>query len=368
MTMILGDCLTEMAKMPDSSIDFIVTDSPFGISFMSKHWDQQIPDIEYWQEMLRVCKPGAMMAAAGLPRMYHRLACVIEDAGWQIRDCILHLFGSGFPKSHNHFGFEGYGTALKPAYEPWILAMKPLEGTFEQNAQKWGVAGINIDESRIPTECNLGRNNKKTSKISPFGVDDGSTFGNGPSGQYGKPIEQQARWPSNLILSEEAADQLNQMTGILKSGSGDKHSKTQMGGYQGGFKSMIGIREYKADSGGASRFFYTAKASSKERNAGLEGLPLKACGMMEDDNYQWPDERETKRQNYHPTVKPLSLMRYIIKLLAPPGNPICLDPFAGSGSTLCAASHLGINCIGIEKEPDYYEIAKKRIEFYGQKP
>jgi hypothetical protein len=144
-----GDCLEIMRTMPDNSVDFIVTDSPYGISFMNKGWDHQIPSTEYWQEMLRICKPGSTMACAGLPRMIHRLGCIIEDSGWIIRDMIMHLFGSGFPKSHNHFGLEGYGTALKPSWEGWLLCMKPLDGTYAQNAQKWGLAGINIDDSRI---------------------------------------------------------------------------------------------------------------------------------------------------------------------------------------------------------------------------
>ena len=132
-----GDSLEIMRKWPDNHFSAIVTDSPYGISFMGKEWDHGIPSIEYWREMLRIIKPGGHLLAAGLPRMIHRLVSVIEDSGWQIRDLLMHLFGSGFPKSHNHFGIEGYGTALKPAWEGWCLAMKPLDGTFKQNAEKW---------------------------------------------------------------------------------------------------------------------------------------------------------------------------------------------------------------------------------------
>lgn len=155
-SIIHGDCLEVMKTYPDNHFSGIVTDSPYGISFMSKGWDKQIPSSEYWSEMLRVCKPGSFILAAGLPRMIHRLTCVIEDSGWVIKDMIMYLFGSGFPKSYN-FGrkmsdeWHGYGTALKPAWEGWIIAMKPLDGTFAQNAEKWGVAGLNIDSSRIPT-------------------------------------------------------------------------------------------------------------------------------------------------------------------------------------------------------------------------
>ncbi len=321
-----GDCLDEMRKMDDNSIDFIVTDPPYGISFMGKGWDRGIPSIEYWKEMLRICKPGSMMACAGLPRMIHRLGCVVEDSGWIIRDMIMHLFGSGFPKSHNHFGFPGYGTSLKPAWEGWILAMKPLDGTFKQNAEKWGVAGLNIDQSRIESELPEGRlrhgGGKHSEHIRQLKPD---IINSMPSG----------RWPANLILDEEAAEQLDQMTGNLGKSKG-----TQVGS-KNNLYGKYGEREKKVighdDSGGASRFFYCAKASSSERNRGLD------------------------KPSSHPTVKPISLMKYILKLLAPPGNPICLDPFAGSGSTLLAAKELGISCIGIEKEKEYYDIMKARI-------
>ena len=362
MTIIIGDCLVEMAKMETNSIDFIVTDPPYGLSFMGKEWDHGIPGVDFWKEAYRICKPGSMMAAFGGTRTFHRLTCAIEDAGWEIRDCCMWLYGSGFPKSHNKFGLDGYGTALKPAWEPIILAMKPCDGTFAQNAEKWGLAGINIDESRIPTsdtwkqQCQDIRNNgllEKKGRLERF-----------------SESNPQGRWPANLILDEEAGQQLDMFTGILKSGSGDKHSKTQLGGYQGGFKPMTGVREYEGDHGGASRFFYCAKASSKERNKGLEGMPLKEnCfgkeslqGMDHNSTAKNGIQQRLPKQNNHPTVKPISLMKYIIKLLAPPGSPILLDPFAGSGSTLIAAKELGIRAIGIELNEEYAEIAQKRIE------
>ncbi len=319
-----GDCLDIMKEMEDNSIDFIVTDSPYGISFMSKKWDQQIPPIEYWQEMLRICKPGSMMACAGLPRMYHRLACVVEDAGWQVRDCIMHIFGSGFPKSHNKFGFEGYGTALKPAYEPWLLCMKPIEKTFANNAEKWGVGGINIDGCRIGTSKDMNPNDFDDS----LGGERKDTSNHTNSNLI------KGRWPANLILDESAAEQLDQMTG-----------------------------------NNSSRFFYCAKSSSSERNKGLEGMPLKESRPLGISNWEGQTNgsgdvmgKSKPQYNSHPTVKPISLMKYIIKLLAPPGNPILLDPFAGSGSTLVAAKEQGISAIGIEKEQEYIEIANKRLE------
>ena len=357
-----ADCLEHMRSMSDNCIDFIITDPPFGISFMGKDWDKQIPSIEYWQEMLRICKPGAMMAVCGLPRILHRIMCIIEDAGWEIRDLIMYLHGQGFPKSldvskaidkakgeerernvvanprsklhgdrpwmndSNHLlesniaiselakTFQGYGTALKPAYEGWILAMKPIDKTFANNAEKWGIAGLNIDESRIGSEkrINASAANKDKTKWRMNNTE--------------AEKECTGRWPANLILDEAAAEMLDQQTD------------------------------------NASRFFYCPKASSSERNKGLEDMPLKiGGGMCSTVSGDTRSGHITKQQNNHPTVKPLAIMRYIIKLLAPPGNPILLDPFAGSGSTILAAKELGIRAVGIEKESEYCEIAKKKI-------
>lgn len=317
-----GDCLIEMAKMKEHSIDFIVTDPPYGLKFMGKQWDQGVPGSDFWKEALRICKPGSMMAAFGGSRTHHRLMCAIEDAGWEIRDVVMYLYGSGFPKSHNHFGFKGYGTALKPAYEPIIIAMAPLDGTFKQNAEKWGVAGINIDESRIDGTWK---------KVEP-------NWGGRSSGIMGEKVlhpggesHSKGRWPANLLLDSEAAELLDEQTGIQ-----------------------------------ASRFFYTAKASSSERNRGLEGMPLKensgkwGFGIKEGRSVA---HQGGPQQNNHPTVKPLSLMKYLLKLLAPPGDPIVLDLFCGSGSTLVAAKELGIRSIGIEKSEEYCKLARARVAF-----
>ena len=322
---IQGDCLDIMRTMADNSVDFIITDSPYGISFMNKEWDKGIPSIEYWKEMLRIVKPGGHLLAAGLPRMMHRLICTIEDSGWQVRDMLMHLFGSGFPKSHNNFGLEGYGTALKPAWEGWTLCMKPCEGTFAQNAEKWGVSGINIDESRIPTK-----------EILSIGAANLGYQGTNSPKCYGQHIE--GRWPANIILDEESAEQLDQMTGNLKSGhrnrqnhkSATENLSTKVTNL-GTMKKISNFDDYN-DSGGASRFFYVAKASSKERQG-----------------------------SKHPTIKPKKLISYLVKLLSPPGNPICLDPFMGSGTTGVVCKELGIRFIGIELDPEYFEDAKRRI-------
>jgi site-specific DNA-methyltransferase (adenine-specific) len=361
-----GDCLEEMRKMADNIIDFIVTDSPYGISFMGKGWDKAIPSIEYWQEMLRICKPGAMMACAGMPRMYHRLACVVEDAGWEIRDCIMHLFGSGFPKSHN-FGrklaeeWHGYGTALKPAYEPWLIAMKPLEGTFAQNAEKWGVAGLNIDDSRVGLEKHTIHPNSYLGKTGEF------VLGGGEKGYIKRePFQVCGRWPANMIFDEEAAGKLDQMTGVLPP-PGNKNNSigTSIYGSKCETINEPGKNCYPGEFGkGASRFFYVAKASSSERNRGLEEVRLKdtnKIGHFNEPGNNGALKNSKPMANSHPTVKPIALMKYLLKLLAPPGYPLCLDPFAGSGSTLVAACELNIRCIGIEKEKEYYEIAEARI-------
>lgn len=355
-----GDCLEEMRKMADNSIDFICTDPPYGLSFMGKTWDDKTPGIDYWKEALRICKPGSTIAVFGASRTHHHMMMSLENAGFEIRDCIMWLYGSGFPKSHN-FGrkiggeWSKFGTALKPAYEPIILAMKPLDGTFAQNAEKWGVAGINIDDSRIPTDNYLGR--PKGEQVNCYGKFERMISESNPKG----------RWPANIILDEWAAEQLDKMSGVLKSGLISKHHKINKNRstiYEDGLKEIEGLQSF-GDSGGASRFFYCAKASSKERNAGLEGMPLKdssGCyGEFEGDGRGRQTEHSPK-QNFHPTVKPIALMKYLLKLLCPPGKPTCLDPFAGSGSTLVAAKELGIKFIGIEKEAEYCEIANKRIE------
>lgn len=485
-----------MKTFEDNSISCIVTDPPYGLKFMGKEWDHGIPGIEFWKEALRICKPGSNLLAFGGTRTYHRLTCAIEDAGWEIRDCIMWVYGSGFPKSHNHFGLDGYGTALKPAheiiiaaqkplnleteqniivenltnlwcqlclilpanaaekiftsnhislkevedfakmsaeqksviqgalsdqmdtsqfveamtsclnivaswkntledhwnlgsmstismeispiidlkilkyylsrltpptiiqeeikqpgswlsvlpaarylnavirnindtrdlsalgnaiskdglnlcpnYEPIVMAMKPCEGTFKQNAEKWGNGGVNIDG------CRIGYRNHT---------------GSVPNG----------RWPANIIFDEEAGKILDEQSGILKSGEVKAYKRKSNDQYSGSFPDNTSIS--LANSGGASRFFYCPKASSSERNEGLYEFKL-------------------TQQNHHPTVKPLKLMEYLIKLVMPPKNGILFDPFCGSGTTILAAKRLGFEAIGIEKNEEYAEIAKARI-------
>ena len=342
-------------------VDHVVTDPPYGLSFMEAGWDQAVPGPEYWQIIKDVCKPGASLLAFGGTRTFHRLTCAIEDAGWEIRDCLMWLYGTGFPKSldiskaidhaanaeretvgpkvyagghiQNHAGgkqgyhefkgqgvycqtapatdlaeqWTGWGTALKPAWEPIVLAMNGLDGTFAANAEKHGVAGLNIDGSRI-------------------GWSDGKTVERQEPSNLG-------RFPANLLLDEEAAQQLDAQTGTLKSGTNCIRTKPG-DGYHGGMGQAGDVQVSYGDAGGASRFFYCSKASRKERGEG----------------------------NDHPTVKPLAIMRHLLTLLSTPTGGLILDPFAGSGTTALAARHLGRPCVCVELDEHNCEIIARRLE------
>lgn len=342
---ITGNCLDVMRTFPDNHFNAIVTDPPYGLKFMGKEWDKGVPGVDFWKEGLRICAPGTWLLSFGGTRTYHRMTCSIEDAGWEIRDCIMWLYGSGFPK--------GKG-CLKPAYEPIILARK--RGSNPR---------LNIDECRIGTD--LIPNSNDHSSHQRWKEQDGR-----PSRDItkGEPTWSKGRWPANLILDEEAGEMLDEQSGILKSGSGDRQNKNQDGGFCGGFELNNGERNFLSSIGGASRFFYCAKASSRERNKGLEGLPLFPI-RYSDDRPNSHDIFNTEGcgrntdnkpvKNFHPTVKPLKLMEYLIKLIMPPTG-ILLDPFAGSGTTLVAAKRLGIESVGIEISEEYSIIARARIE------
>lgn len=324
---------------------------------MGKGWDHAVPSSEYWKESLRITKPGGYLLAMGGTRTFHRLACAIEDSGYEIRDCIMWVYGSGFPKSHNMFGMPGYGTALKPAYEPIIVAMKPLDGTFKQNAEKWGLGGINIDGCRVGTDDTRAPASKNALGL----IND--------DGWKCKQIivgSQCGRWPANIIFDEESGKLLDEQSGLSRSPCGIVKGASRSGGIMGkttGYHYQQG----HSDSGGASRFFYCAKASSRERNEGLEEMPLLEAGVKNDSGRGFSESEPMKSiqyKNNHPTVKPLALMHYLIKLISPPENALILDPFCGSGTTILAAKQLGIDAIGIEREEQYAQIARKRIESY----
>lgn len=300
-----------------------------------------------FREVYRVLKPGGHVLAFAGTRTYQYLATGIEDVGFDVRDCIFWTFGSGFPKSHNLKGeWSGWGSALKPAVEPICMARKPIEGTLEENVLKWGVGGINIDECRVGTE-------ERFNAPAHAGKD---TFNCSPgSGTDYKGTAVQGRWPANLI--HDGSEEVVELFPDSKSGNG-KSSTYEKAGGQWGKGKQIRNADF-GDSGSASRFFYCAKASKKERNLGCEELEgvVEGVGALRDGKR----ENTEPRKNNHPTVKPIALMEYLVKLVSRDGATV-LDPFAGSGTTGIACKNLNRQFIGIEREEEYVKIARSRIE------
>ena len=389
-----GDCIEEMRKLDDNSVDSIVTDPPYELGFMGKSWDSTgiAYNVDVWREALRVLKPGGHLIAFGGTRTYHRMASAIEDAGFEIRDMMQWLYGSGFPKSmdiskaidkklgktrevigkrkhptlknldliNEHANaahgdnpwkrewsitapasdeakqWSGWGTALKPANEPIVVARKPLsEKTVADNVMRWGTGGINIDDSRIPsTEMPKSCQGTGWASVMKTNLEQGyrpKDYYENQSG-FGYTPNQQGRFPANVLLDETAAAILDEQSGTLKSGSNCTRTKTGTFLEHGGLGKAGDMQTTYGDSGGASRFFYCAKASKKERGEG----------------------------NDHATVKPLKLMEYLVTLVTPPNGTV-LDPFAGSGTTGIAAKNKGFNFIGIEQDEHYCDIARRRI-------
>jgi DNA modification methylase len=349
MKLIHGDCLEQMKTLPDNSVDAIVSDPPYGISFMAKKWDYDVPKVEVWQEAMRVLKHGGHALIACGTRTQHRMVCNIEDAGFEIRDVVSWIYGSGFPKSlniskaidkaagaerevvgvvsgmgkqnpewngtsqgrkENSFKpeyeatapateaakqWDGWGTALKPSCEFFTLARKPLsEKTVAANVLKWGTGGINIDACRVGTD-------------------------------------ETGRFPANLI--HDGSQEVLDLFPETKSGKDCKRKKQHTTNCMSGTVGNLDREEVSyGDSGSASRFFYCAKASKKDRDEG----------------------------NNHPTVKPTALMQYLCRLITPAGGTV-LDPYMGSGSTGKAAIREGFDFIGCELDEDYYKIAQARI-------
>jgi len=367
MELINANCLDALMFMDDNSIDSIVTDPPAGISFMGKDWDHHKGGRNQWiawlasilKECNRVLKPGGHALVWSIPRTSHWTGMACEDAGFEVRDQISHIFGSGFPKSHNlKEDWKGWGSALKPSREDWWLCRKPLsESTLAKNVVKHGTGAINIDGCRIGTDI-----------ISTHGSGDKyARMKTGQSEGVGEYREHTGRWPSHTIFDEDAAQVLDDQSGVLKSG--------ELKGYNipgGSFNGRLAgkgkrlIEKSTASSGGASRFFYVAKASKSERNKGCEGLPekikktqMRGANGTGNKNFTGGFQ-DSVQQNTHPTVKPIKLMEYLIKLITPPNGTV-LDPFMGSGSTGVAAKNLGMSFIGIEREKEYFEIAQRRI-------
>ncbi|HET8883021.1 MAG TPA: site-specific DNA-methyltransferase [Solimonas sp.] len=363
---LLGDCVQKMRTLPENSIDSVVTDPPYGLEFMGKDWDgangfrrslnandadrdsvlgrmsKRGPEYragalfqdwcELWaREALRVLKPGGHLLAFSGARTYHRLACAIEDAGFEIRDQVMWVYGSGFPKSKNLADeWSGWGTALKPAHEPICVARKPLIGTVAANVLEHGTGALNIDACRVGYEV-------RTASFSSFAACHGNRLGapgtsEARRGTQGEPQQYVGRWPANLIHdgSDEVLAAFPQAPGQQRPvgpANGAKPSVNVYGDY--------GPREQcdpRGDKGSAARFFYCAKASKSDRGEG----------------------------NAHPTVKPTELMRYLCRLVTPPGG-LVLDPFTGSGSTGKAALLEGFRFLGIEQDIEYALLAHSRI-------
>jgi site-specific DNA-methyltransferase (adenine-specific) len=331
----LGDCLDVMRGMPDGCVDAVVTDPPYGLAFMGKQWDRGVPGVEFWAEALRVAKPGAHLLAFGGTRTFHRLACAIEDAGWQIKDCLSWLYGSGFPK---------HKTLLKPAWEPVVMAAKA------------GARVVNVDACRLSASGNKTFASRFAGDRSREKYRTGTASSQVPSSL--------GRWPANVCLDEAAAAALDEQSGTLQSGfmrAGTTRSTRSV--CYGAMPADAAKRDTIADKGGASRFFYCAKASRSEREAGLDGfeerLSLGARFSNPSANGDRPQERRPFA-NHHPTVKPVALMRWLVRLVAPTDG-VVLDPFMGSGTTGVACVREGRSFVGIEREPEYHAIAEARI-------
>lgn len=389
--LLLGDCAEKMRDLPSNSVDAIVTDPPYALvgtsgtgGFMGAKWDSELPTVEMWKEALRVARPGAHLLAFGGTRTYHRLACAIEDAGWEVRDCIMWVYGSGFPKSMDVskaidkmkgvertevFGYKnqpdmrggalmetqgkprldipvtapatpeaaawnGWGTCLKPAVEPIVVARKPLDGTVAANVLKYGTGAINIDACRVPTENETVSNHSRSAE----GAISKGKYGDSTAQETHQTAGQQlGRFPANLIHdgSDEVLALFPDSKGALApvyGRQGNQKCHTGDNGIYGHYEQRDTPMFPRNDSGSAARFFYCAKASRSERG----------------------------ESNDHPTVKPLALMRYLVRLVTRKGG-IVLDPFMGSGTTGVAAIEEGMNFVGIERDQHYYEIAHRRI-------
>ena len=457
---IVGDCLDKMCDMDDSSIDAIVTDPPYGLSFMGKEWDsfgtdtRQPGDEHYWvpdnaygrakvrygwnqnksklrdsmeafqlamtpvfEEALRVAKPGAHMLCFGGTRTFHRMASAIEDAGWEIRDCIMWVYGSGFPKSMdvgkaidkalgadretigitrggdkrggNYHGasdrgvtidipitapsseeakkWDGWGTCLKPAWEPIIVARKPLDGTVANNVLTWGVGALNIDACRVPTDEIVENHSRSADAAISKGK-----YGNSSAQETHQTSGQQiGRFPANLV--HDGSDEVAALfpdTGVSSGGGGVKYvGKNVYGHYRNGknYDGNVGM----GDSGNASRFFNALRdgEASSDRTYADKGATDFAAkpGMRREpasaDRFFYcakASKNDRGEGNDHPTVKPVALMEWLVKLVTPEGG-VVLDPFMGSGTTGVACVNLGRGFIGIEKDEHYTSIAESRL-------
>jgi DNA methylase len=352
-----GDCRRILELLPECSVDSIVTDPPYLLGFMSREWDS-LPvgrAQEEWHKLwcdvaLRVLKPGGHMLAFGGSRTFHRMCSAIEDSGFELRDVMMWMYGQGFPKSldvakqkvDDVERWRGWGTALKPAYEPIAVARKPLDGTVAENVNAWGVGGINIDGCRVGDEVRFNP---------PSGApDDGSTYALGMRGK-GEGTTATGRWPANVLADAEAGAMLDAQAGEVGSHGG--HVECGEIGFKGGSKGAS--RDVAKSAGGPSRFFYCPKPSKAEKDLGLDHLPVRSGGELTDredgsaglNSPRAGAGRGGGQRNPHVTVKPVELMRYLCRLVTPPGGTV-LDVFAGSGTTGVAALAEGLTFVGAE--------------------
>lgn len=392
----LGECLSilsDVSTFPDNSVDSIVTDPPYGLSFMGKKWDYDVPSVEIWAECLRVLKPGGHLLSFAGTRTQHRMAVNIEDAGFEIRDTVSFLYdtnetaqtlieslspdqlklldatfgrdgmlawvyGSGFPKSHNLDGdWEGWGTALKPALEPITVARKPFKGTVAANVLAYGTGALNIDG------CRVGWPDGKAPEIGTPGWGGPAKKLNAVPGQSGETVErsqpsQLGRWPANLIHdgSDEVLAAFPEAKG--QQGVAKNDGVTSGNAVYGALRNITANPEPRIENDkSAARFFYCAKASRNDRH---EGLHDPGPQFQRGTTLRKVENTDTKG-NTHPTVKPTDLMAYLCRLVTPPGG-IVLDPFMGSGSTGKAAMRERFQFIGIEMDQEYFRIAELRIK------
>ena len=406
-----GDCRAQMTTFADATFDAIVTDPPYDLTsksgggphgkgldtpfararagatpggFMGMKWDGTgvAFEPETWRHAFRVLKPGGILVAFGGTRTYHRLASAIEDAGFDVRDMLGWLYGSGFPKGTDKAKipeqWKGWNTALKPAIEPVCLARKPMEGTLAENLAKWGTGALWIDGCRIPLDDD--------EEIDVSGCGGIPLRHDVDTPREGRGVPERdphlGRWPANVMhdgsddVLRVFPDTLGQKADLLLDPSrhktqsvynpmtrGREPSAARTYATSGAdFAMKPGAR--RLDAGSAARFFYCAKADRTDRNAGLEGMPLKQSGMVSNTSGQHMTRRDggapKPAANNHPTVKPTALMRWLCKLVTPPGGLI-LDPFVGSGSTLKGAELEGFSAVGIEQDPAYVAIAQRRV-------
>lgn len=354
-----GDSLEIMKMLPDDSVDSIVTDPPYGLGFMGKAWDALPPGLEWAEECLRVLKPGGHLLAFGGTRTWHRLAVAVEDAGFEIRDSIFWLYGSGFPK---------HRAALKPACEPVVMARKPFKGSLTGNEAEHRTGALNIDACRV----------KGSAVRSPLKAD--GTSGNRSSRHEGwqrpwnndpeavaasdkharetlEKARELGRWPANVVLDETTAPLLDRQSGNRPGATTNSAPPTSKGFARGG-KGQGKAAGY-ADNGGASRFFKVAKAD--EYGAISEHFPREFDAPFMYVAKAPKRERPVVDGVAHPTVKPLALMRWLVKLVTPPGGTV-LEPFAGSGATVEACILEGFHCIAIEREAEYLPLIQARID------